>query len=361
MTIKDKSRLYDLIVKNLPVGFFAVDADMRIIEFNPHCEKITGISRDEAMGMDCTKVFHTDVCMDSCPVAGDGKDHRPIVGKEGVIYDHSGVEVPVLFTAAPLIGESGKVLGGVVMFREISESYELEKQRRILISMFAHDLKAPVAIAGGFLSRLLQDKAGPLTQKQRRYLEAIEAEIKRLDGYIHSFLDIVRMEAGQMQLTYEPCSLDKALSDIVSSFEVQTKKKGVSMEIDLPEAPLMAYVDKQLMQRAVANLLDNAIKYSPPGSTITVTVEDGGDKIRCRVTDQGPGINEEDQKKIFDPFFRGKTSRTSDSGGSSGSGLGLAIVKSVVEAHGGRVFVKSAPGAGASFEFVIPKGGGSVH
>ncbi len=351
--VLDNSELFDLIINNLPVGFFAVDENMRIIEFNPYVEDVTGIKRSDAIGQKCSEIFQNMLCDAICPFGSSESHKRPLIAKQAEIVNKDGENVPILFTVAPLLDENGGMLGGIVMFREISESQQLEKHRKILISMFAHDLKAPVAIAGGFLARLLKGKAGELNPKQKEYIDVVDQQIKRLDTYIHSFLDILRMEAGQIVLSLVPCSMDKALNELIDGFRMEASKKNIKLELKVPDKLSLIMADKDLLQRVVSNLLDNAIKYSPENSTIYVRVREKEDAIECEVQDSGPGISPNDLPYIFDPFFRGKRDKAESA--ESGLGLGLAIVKSIVDAHGGRVKVSSREGEGTKFTFALPK------
>ena len=351
--------LFELINENLPVGFFVVDADGIILEFNRAAEEITGITRERAKGKHCHEVLQSNLCDTSyCPLKlKKPGEAEPLVGQKAVIRREDGSTIPILYTSTPLKDKKGEIKGGIELFRDISEREQLERHRNILISMFAHDLKAPLAIAGGFLTRLLQGKAGPLNEKQQTYLDAIFKEIKKLEGYIHTILDILRLEAGKVPLSLEPCSIDKALGEMIAGFEVKAGEKDVSIRTEVPEQMAIINADKGQLQRAVGNLIDNAIKFSPKGGEVIIKVRETDDSILCEVRDSGRGIRKEDIPHVFDPFFRGTQESGSIEKKIGGSGLGLAIVKSVIEAHGGNVWVESEPGEGAVFRFTIPKDG----
>ncbi len=349
----DRSELFELLIHNIPVGIFVVDRNGVIVEFNKVAQQITGYSREEALGKKCAEVLRSSLCHTNCPLFGPDTSNRPKVSQRATIRTKDQREVPIMFTSASLIDEKGQMKGGIEMFRDISESERLEKHRRVLISMFAHDLKAPVAIAGGFLTRLLKGKAGALTPKQEEYLRAIDREIRRLDNYIHSFLNILKMEAGQVPLSLEPCSIDKALDELTEGFKMQAAGKSINLRTEVPDSLTLVMADKEQLQRVVSNLLDNAIKYAPEGSEVLIRVYETPDEVVCMIKDSGPGIDPEDLPHIFDPFYRGRRGGVGPA--KAGSGLGLAVVRSIVEAHGGKVWVVSEPGQGTIFYFTIPK------
>jgi len=350
----EKDELFDLIVLNFPVGLIIIDREEVILEFNPAAERITGYKKEEVMGRNCHEVLPGIPChlKDAQKKLATEKD-KIFIHIEGTITHKNGHEIPVRYTAAPLVKDS-ELKGAIAIFREVTKEKQLEQHRRVLISMFAHDLKGPLAIAGGLLLRLRQGKAGPLTDKQVQYLDTIVKEIGKVDRYIKSFLDIVRMEAGQISLSKELCDMNSLISELLKDVEIKAKQKKMVIRMDIPEDLPLVYVDKDKIQRVIYNLLDNSIKYSPEGSEITITCKDIGDSILCRVEDSGPGIADEDLPYIFDPFYRANYSDSVE-----GTGIGLAIVKTIIEAHDGKVWVKNKrpPEHGAIFSFTIPKAG----
>ncbi len=350
----DRSALFDLLAKNILVGFFVVDPEGIILEFNKVAQDITGYTREQATGRHCSSILRSNLCHTGlCPLFGSDVAPDTSVSRRATIRTRDNREVSIMFTSARLLDDSGRMRGGLEMFRDMSGPELMEKQRRVLISMFAHDLKAPLAIAGGFLTRLLKGKAGPLNPKQEEYLRAIDREIRRLDGYIRSFLNILRMEAGQVSLALEPCSIDKALHELTEGFRLKAAEKQVQLKTEIPDSMTLVMADKEQLQRVMSNLLDNAIKYAPKGSEVLIRVYETPVEVVFQIHDSGPGISEEDRPHIFDPFYRGK--RSSGKSVKEGSGLGLAVVKSIVEAHGGKTWVISGADGGSTFYFTIPK------
>jgi len=352
----DNSAIFKLVINSLPVGLFVFDKLGHIIEVNPAAESLCGYSRDELIGKCCGEMgdglFDMIVPEDKDIENRDGEGGAVV--REAVLIRKDGERIPVLYFDSALKDENNHICGLVKMFRDIAAEKKMRKKHRILISMFAHDLKAPVAIAGGFLSRLLMGKAGDLNEKQKNYLTVIDNELKKLDNHIHSFLDVLRMEAGEIKLSLEKCSLEKIIYDVVNEFNEQAASRDISLSVSTPEQNILVMVDREQMQRVLVNLVDNAIKYSPPHNEVNIVVEDHDQYVVCKVIDKGSGIPEDDIPYIFDPFFRASSQECTDDT-TDGTGIGLAVVKSIVEAHNGKVWVNSILGKGTTFSFSIPK------
>ncbi len=352
----DKQQLCDLVIDGLPVALFIVDSDYRIVEFNSAAEHITGKKRSQVLGRNCAELFCSSLCQFDCPMQESKENCQPCVGRKAFIRISEGEELPILFSSRAILDDSGEMLYGIEVFRDATEVRELEVHKSNLISLFTHDLKAPVAIAGGFVDRLLQSKAGPLNEKQTTYLQTIHKEISRLEEYILSFLDIAKIESGQIELQLKPCDLGPLLRDIVTGFKIQAAKKNIKLQLELLPQSGFITVDSLQVSRVVSNLLDNAIKYSDENSSVQVLVREDKNQLTLEIRDQGPGISSQDQAQIFSHFYRIEDQRRIV----QGTGLGLAAVKAIVEAHSGRVWLKSSPGKGSSFFISLPKGSSDV-
>jgi len=347
----DRQQLCELVIEGLPMALFVMDREYRIVEFNPAAEQITGLQRSEVLGRLCAEVFSSSLCEHNCPVRESEKICAPCVGRKALIRVRNGEEVPVLFSSRAILDDEGRLVYGIEVFRDATDVRELEIHKRNLISLFTHDLKAPVAISGGFVDRLLQGKAGPLNDKQRSYLQTVRKEIRRLEQYIFSFLDIARIESGQIELSIRPCDFAELVREIVTGFEVRAAEKKIELQLELPPLVDRISADRLQISRVITNLLDNAIKYSDEHSRVQLRVQDNEDRLILEIRDQGPGIGVQDQVHIFDHFYRIEDKRQDV----HGTGLGLAAVKAIVEAHSGRVWMHSTPGTGSSFFISLPK------
>ncbi len=354
MTPTSREKICDLVIRELPMALFIVDDRLRIIEFNATAEEITGWPRKEALGRPCADVLASSLCGDRCPLRESAENGRTCRERDAVIHTRPGQKKAIILSSVALVDKAGRLEYGIELFRDATAIKKLEAQKKNLISLFTHDLKVPVAIAGGFLERLLSGKAGPLNEKQTRYLESIRREIRRLEGYIRSFLEIARIESGRLELQVEPQDLGRLLREIVEGFRVQAGKKRIRLSLDLPPSLSPVAIDPLQMNRVISNLIDNAIKYSAEGTTVQVIVREEAAGPVVEIRDQGPGIAPEEQEHIFDSFYR---IPENGAGHVAGTGLGLAAVKAIVEAHGGRVRLRSEPGQGSSFMVMLPRTG----
>ena len=345
-----KEQLYELIVSGLPMALFVVDASCQIVEFNQAAEELSGWSKEEVMGRYCADVLESTLCEDSCPLQESLQTGKTSIGKEALITTKNRDKIPIFFSSSALTDENGKLIHGIEVFRDASAIKKLQEQKNNIISLFTHDLKAPVAIAGGFVERLLKGKAGPLTEKQQSYLETIRREIGRLEGYILAFLEISRIEAGQIELQLNPLDLGILLGDIVDGFRLQAAKKNIMLYLDLPEELPLLHGDSLQITRVFSNLLDNAIKYSQTGKSVHMSVTVDPASLTVEVKDQGNGIAADQLDRIFESFYR----VPGDPQKAGGTGLGLAAVKAIVEAHGGTTLVSSELRRGSSFFVSLP-------
>jgi two-component system phosphate regulon sensor histidine kinase PhoR len=345
-----KEQIYDVIVNNLPVGFSMVDKDGIIVEFNPAAERITGYHRTEMIGKSHLDILHSAFDEDSCPLCKHAlMRHEQTIETETTIRKKSSEPVSLTVTAYPFFDDAGNFAGGVELFRDITEIKRMERERKNILSMFAHDMKNPVTTSGGFLSRLLSGKAGPLTEKQQSYLEIMREELNRLLDLITEFLDFSRFETKEYKPVLGQFNIETDIYKNIEAARIQAEAKGVKLLVDFPETLLpMVNADEMMIDRVIRNRLDNAIKYTNPGGTITMKLIGREHDILVQVSDTGIGISENHLPYIFDAFYR-------ISKDSKGSGLGLAITKSIIEAHGGRIWVESAEGKGSTFRFTLPK------
>ena len=243
--------------------------------------------------------------------------------------------------------ENGPSLGRVAVMRDITKFKELDAMKTDFVATVSHDLRSPLTYMRGYTAML--PMVGELSPKQSDYVAKIQHGIEQMTELIDDLLDMSRIEAG-VGLQRVECEM----AEIVNTVFDEARGRAMAFGLELVTAihtHQMLVADPALIRRAVSNLVDNAIKYTPPGGTITMGVEIAGASLVVRVSDTGLGIAPEDQVRLFEKFYRVKRRETVDI---KGSGLGLAIVKSIVEWHNGRVWVESQPGSGATFYIALP-------
>ncbi len=250
-------------------------------------------------------------------------------------------------SASAIIDGDGKVLGRVAVMRDITHLKELDAMKSEFVATVSHDLRAPLTYMRGYATML--PMVGPLSPKQQDYTEKVMAGIEQMTELIDDLLDLGRIEAG-VGLVREVCSLADIARGVVETLKPQALSRGLLLRTGkLSERKIAG--DQGLLRHATANLVENAIKYTPTDGTITVAVEEQDSALVISVKDTGIGIAPADQARLFERFYRVKRRETVDI---KGSGLGLAIVKSIAQWHRGRVWVESQIGEGATFYILIP-------
>jgi signal transduction histidine kinase len=221
-----------------------------------------------------------------------------------------------------------------------------ERRKSELVRIVSHELRTPLASVLGFTSVLLDRDVPP--EEQRRYLDIINVQSRRLSSLLNDFLDAERLEEGELELSRRLIDLGSVVAEQVQLYKGQSKKH--ELDAELPRKALTVNGDPNRLAQVIGNLLSNAIKYSPDGGTVHVQAEQVNGVVRVSVRDEGLGIPDELQKRVFAKFFRGDA----DASGIPGTGLGLTIARSVVEAHGGRMNFESARGKGSVFWLELP-------
>jgi signal transduction histidine kinase len=228
---------------------------------------------------------------------------------------------------------------------------EMEAARRHLFAAISHDLRTPLASIRAMVEAL-NDGVVTDAETTQRYVRTVLGEVHRLSGLIDDLFELSRLDAGALTLQIEPGSLHDLVSDTLEAMQVQAAEKGLRLRGEVAEDLPPVLMDMARIQRVLLNLVQNAIRHTPPDGTILLEAEEEPTTVRVDVVDSGEGVAPEDLPHIFERFYRGEKSRVR---GQGGTGLGLAIAQGLVEAHGGRIWAQSAPGQGARFSFVLPK------
>ena len=200
----------------------------------------------------------------------------------------------------------------------------------------------------------MENEPPGLAEPLHRLLENIHRESERMTTLVDDLLDLTRLQAGRLRLRTAPCDLRALAERLARTVEPLAERRGQRLVIDLPKRPVTATVDAGRLERALLNLLVNAHRYGRDGGMIRLALKRGRREIQFTVADDGPGIAEADQPRIFERFYR---PRTEAARRIQGSGLGLPIARAMVELHGGRIWLESRPGEGATFHIALPAGG----
>jgi signal transduction histidine kinase len=236
---------------------------------------------------------------------------------------------------------------------DIAKLQSVDKMKTEFLSMVSHELRTPLTPIKGYLSLLQSGKMGALTDQQKNALEIVTKQSEHLHSLIDSVLDLSRLELGKpIPIVKEPVSVNSILLDTYEAMRIQAENQGLKILLNIQEELPTIMGDAAKLKRILANLLGNAIKFTPRGGEITLRAFSGSSNIRIEVADNGIGLSSEHREKIFEKFFQVDSSLTRSSGG---MGMGLTIVRELVTLHGGVAWAESEGlGKGSKFIFSLP-------
>jgi signal transduction histidine kinase len=260
-----------------------------------------------------------------------------------------GTEFPLELTLATWRTREGTFFTAVI--RDITERKELDQLKDEFIGLVSHELRSPLTVVIGAVNTALTEGERLSADDKRQLLQDASQEAESLSHLLGNLLELSRAQADRLVLYVEPIRIDNIIEDLLEKMKVRYTEYRFLAKLpdDLPPVP----ADQLRVERILHNLLENAVKYSPQGSEILVLVKYEKDRLVVGVRDQGIGISIDDQAMLFQPFQRLEDSMRA---GIKGIGLGLLVCRRLVEAHGGRIWLESEPGRGATFFFTLPSG-----
>jgi two-component system sensor histidine kinase KdpD len=311
--------------------------------------ELFGLNRCELQTMMTTPVTVTSN-------ADEGESHELELVSKGRVIGNLRIALPAsrgrldqeeLTVLRSLAGQLALALESVRLredMKRVSLEAETSRLRAALFSGVTHDLKTPLSVITASVTSLL-DGSGFSLRQRHDHLEAIRQEAEHLNRVVNNLLDLSRLRAGALSPSKLPAPIDELIEAVIARMHSLLEGRDVSMDVSetLPEVPM----DVVQMDQVLTNLLENAVKFSPPGSPVRISAVGNSRVVRVTVTDRGPGIAEADRGRVFQPFERGD-------GQASGTGLGLAISNAIVVAHGGRMWARAAVGGGAALTFELP-------
>lgn len=330
-------------------GISVLDKDMNIIGVNPTMERLYP-HKTPLVGRKCHDAYQDKghAC-DGCPSMTAMETGRPASAE--VTRRGPGGEIAgylYLYTFPLFDSVTGEVKGVIEYVRDVTEARTLEQQKADFYAMLTHDIKSPLLVITGNAEMLAE--SNDLDADSTAMVNAIRSSGKKIKELADNFLSVSRMEAGMLVPAFTRTDISQALKEVYGGFTGFFENKGVTFKVAVSgDIPAEMDLDKALLYRAVRNLLQNALNFTPPGGSVVLDAKKDGGFVAVSVSDSGPGIPEGEQGRIFDKYYQ-----SGKAAGIRGTGLGLAIVKAVAEAHGGRVEVVSKPGTGSTFRLILP-------
>ena len=344
--VRNEKQKTERIIHEITDGIIVIDASDEIILINPTAGRFLGIN-GEAMLKDRAAVKRR------VPQLHEVFQNATEPLTEEIVIHSPGRADPRILktTSVPLRDEDGALLGKVVVFHDVTSVKEADRLKSEFVMQVSHDLRTPLTSIKGSIDNLRDSIAGPLSAKQVQYLDRMSKSSDELVRLINNLLDISSIESRNVTLTLATIVLQDLIERMVSKFQPVAAGKQLDIRLEKFDGESRIQGDGAKLEQAIGHMLDNAIKFTAPGGSVTITLHRNRHSLKTSIRDTGIGIPLDEQWAIFDRFYRvGKRSSSTE----KGAGLGLYLAKNIIEMHGGRIRVSSEVGKGSEFLFTLP-------
>ena len=341
--LEEKKRLF-AILESMAEGVMAVDPEQRVVLINTMLASLLGVSAPAAAGRYFWEIFRDPEVNEM--ITRCLSEKITVKKVHAILLSKNVFEIQV---SPVTVGED--FLGVTAVFHDVTKLKDLERMRSEFVANVSHELKTPLTSIMGFVETL---KEGAIEDAEVRskFLGVIDDQSKQLNALIEDILTLSKVESGELVLKKEPVSFEEMLMKVQELFNRPLRKKQIKLDVQVTPKGLRVYADKKLIEEALTNLMDNAVKYNRESGEIFVKAFAENGQVTIELGDTGIGIPEADLGRIFERFYRVDKSRARETGG---TGLGLSIVKHIVERHGGRIEAKSQLQKGSVFTVTLPQ------
>jgi two-component system phosphate regulon sensor histidine kinase PhoR len=349
--VRDRSRM-EAVLGGMVEGVIVVDAHGRLQLVNSAARRMLRIS-DPAIGRPYLETIRLPAIAElvAATLARDEPDpvqfSPPRDDTRTIIARAAGATVP---GGAPPAGATGTVFGAVLVLHDITDLRRADQIRRDFVANVSHELRTPLTAIRGYVEALSEGDAS--SEEQQSFLDIIARHTQRMERLVKDLLRLARLDAGQETLDLNACDTRGLADSVVADLAPTAEARSQRMLVEVTPGAESVRGDPAKLHDALRNLVSNAITYAPEHTTITIDAIEAGDRVAISVSDEGPGIPDDDLARVFERFYRVDKSRARDPGG---TGLGLAIVRHLVELHGGSVKVENRPSGGAKFTMTLPR------
>jgi PAS domain S-box-containing protein len=337
---RDKTKA---IITNFADGLIIFDKRKRIVLINPEGEKLLGVRAEEVEGRFLDSFSGQEALEKLAKLIFS--QEKELFRKELFLKKPKERILEITTVSLPFEEEM------VVILHDISREKMIERMKTEFVSLAAHQLRTPLSIIKWGLKLLLDGDLGKLTPEQRDFVEKTYNSNERMITLINDLLDVTRIEEGRYVYKMGWYDLSLLCRQVIGFHQEEIKKKKIKFEFKKPRKLPKVKVDPEKITLAIGNLLDNALRYTPSGGRVTISLKSDKRKVEFKIQDNGIGIPENQQERVFDKFFRASNAVKMET---EGSGLGLFIVKNIIEAHGGEIWFASKEGKGSTFCFTLP-------
>ncbi|MHB9098800.1 MAG: sensor histidine kinase, partial [Syntrophales bacterium] len=345
-TADAEKRKLESVFSSMQEGVVVLDAETRIESVNRGMEEMTGRQHGDVIGRTLLEAFRNSKLHDALERFREGKE---TICEELGLGDYRPVMMDVTFSA--FRGETDGERKTILVFHDVTRLKKLERVRTDFVANVTHEIRTPLTAIIGFVETLLQ---GAIDDRQtaRKFLETVRENAQRLNRLVDDLLTLSGFELGEMTLHPEGLSLADVLDQVLTVVTAQVTGKSLRMVREIPAETPRITADRDRLAQILLNIVDNAVKFTPPGGTVTVTAssEEQG-YLTVRIADTGVGIPKGEIPRLGERFYRADRTRSRELGG---TGLGLSIVKHLMKAHGGRMAIDSTPGHGTTVSLYFP-------
>ncbi len=341
------------ILDGVADGVLFADASGKIVLFNPAAERLLEIPRQQAIGRSIREMLglYGVEGRKWLKALEDWAAHPADRTPEDFVAERLQLGDRIVSVHAAPVIRGTEYLGTVSVFRDITAEVEADRAKSEFISTVSHELRTPMTSIKGYADLLMLGMAGSLSEQQRHFVSIIRNNAERMVALVNDLLDISRIESGRVQLDLRALHIHEVVEQVAHTLLGRAQSKGLTLQIEVPADLPLVWGDGNRVTQILTNLISNAIQYTPPGGRVTVSAHLNGDMLEISVADTGIGISKENQRKIFDRFFRADDPLVQET---PGTGLGLPITASLVQMHGGQIWVESELGEGSTFTFTLP-------
>ncbi|MBN2090079.1 PAS domain S-box protein [candidate division KSB1 bacterium] len=347
--VVEKKKL-ETILHDIDDGIVVIDETFRIANINGRAAQIVGLEIDNCLNRHFLEIFKSEQLFEQikhsiesgdAPLIEEGKNVLSIEKKGGISHYE--------FSITPIqIAKTDRIFNSVLLLRDITRLKELDRMKSEFVMAASHELRTPLTAMSMSINLLSESAKNKLTEKEMELLDAALEETQRLKALVNDLLDLSKIEAGKMDLTFESIAVIGLIERAVSILKTQAEEKGIDITFQIQEDLPLVKADANKITWVLTNLIANSLRFVENGGFIKLKAEKTGSYIQISVQDNGMGIPYEYQSKIFDKFMQVK-----DKKNIGGTGLGLTICKEIIRAHGGTIWLESVPNEGSTFYFTL--------
>lgn len=337
------------VLNSIAEGIVYLDLDRRVVLTNPAAAGLLGLP-DDAVGKVVDELLEADVV--ERLFSGEHRARRrakSVTSEVSLTVDGQTRALKVVSSA--VLGGDDSPVGAVFVLDDITREKEIEQMKSDFVALVSHELRTPLTSIYGYTRLILDGKTGEVPALTLDKLVRVERQALRLSHLITDLLDLSRIESGRMEMRMAPTSIVEVVATRIDDIRPQADEKQIVVTLEAADDVPDVVADGERVGQVVTNLLSNAVKFTPQGGSVRARIRLEGSLLSVQVIDTGTGIPPEERSLIFDKFHQVSSVHTRQQGG---TGLGLAIAKSIVEAHGGRIWVDDGTGEGSDFRFVLP-------